>query len=140
MVILGIDYGYARTGVAACDALEVLASPVEVIRETYMPHVAKRISEIASERNASLVVVGLPLNMDGSFGEHAEASKMLAEILKTEYGIDVELFDERLTTVEAYGLLNEAGTFGKKRRDEVDMVAATIILNDFLSARKNGEK
>ena len=78
MVILGIDYGYARTGVAACDALEVLASPVEVIRETYMPHVAKRIAEIAAERGAQLVVVGLPLNMDGSFGEHAEASKQLA--------------------------------------------------------------
>ena len=140
MVILGIDYGYARTGVAACDALEVLASPVEVIRETYMPHVAKRIAEIAAERGAQLVVVGLPLNMDGSFGEHAEASKQLAEFLRTEYELSVELSDERLTTVEAYELLDQSGTFGKKRRDVVDTVAATIILNDFLSARKNGEK
>ena len=139
MVILGVDYGYARTGLSVCDALEVLASPAGVITESYMPKVAKRIAEEAASRNAELIVVGLPLNMDGSKGSHAEASEKLAEILRSEYGLSVELFDERLTTVEAYGLLSESGTFGKKRRDVVDSVAATIILKDFLSARENGD-
>lgn len=140
MVILAVDYGYARTGLAICDAGEILASPIGVIRENYMPKVAKEIASVAAKRGAELVVVGLPLNMDGTRGEHAQASEQLASILESEYGLEVALYDERLTTVEAYNLLNESETFGKKRKDAVDQVAATIILEDFLrTARKNGD-
>lgn len=140
MVILGVDYGYARTGLAVCDELEVLSSPIGVIKESYMPKVAKEIASVVSERGAKLVVVGLPLNMDGTKGEHALASEELARILRDEYDLDVALQDERLTTVEAYNLLDESGTFGKKRRAAVDQVAATIILEDYIkTARKNGE-
>lgn len=135
MVILGVDYGYARTGLAVCDAMEILASPIGTIKDTYMPHVADKIAEEAEARGAELVVVGLPLNMDGSRGEHADASEALAAMLK-EKGLEVALYDERLTTVEAYNLLSESGTYGKKRRDVVDRVAATIILEDFLKTRK----
>ena len=140
MVILGVDYGYARTGLAVCDASEVLSSPIGVIKESYMPKVAKQIAETASARGAELIVVGLPLNMDGTKGEHAQASIELAGILTDEYGLSVELQDERLTTVEAYNLLDESGTFGKKRRAAIDQVAATIILEDYIkTARKNGD-
>ncbi|MBQ0135439.1 MAG: Holliday junction resolvase RuvX, partial [Oscillospiraceae bacterium] len=139
-VILGVDYGYARTGLAVCDETEFLCSPIGVIKESYMPKVAKQVAQVAAERKAKLVVVGLPLNMDGTKGEHALASEELAEILKGEYGLDVALQDERLTTVEAYNLLNESGTYGKKRRAVVDQVAATIILEDYIkTARKNGD-
>lgn len=140
MVILAVDYGYARTGLAICDAGEILASPIGVIRENYMPKVAKEIASVAAQREAELVVVGLPLNMDGTRGEHAQASEQLASILENEYGLKISLYDERLTTVEAYNLLSEAETFGKKRKEAVDQVAATIILEDFLrTARKNGD-
>lgn len=140
MVILAVDYGYARTGLAICDAGEILASPIGVICENYMPKVAKEIASVAAQREAELVVVGLPLNMDGTRGEHAQASEQLASILENEYGLKVSLYDERLTTVEAYNLLSEAETFGKKRKEAVDQVAATIILEDFLrTARKNGD-
>ena len=134
MVIIGIDFGYARTGIAACDALEMLASPVETINESYMPKVAKRISEIYAARGAELAVVWLPLNMDGTCGEHGEASKELAELL-AGLGLNVTLFDERLTTVEAYGLLTEASTFGKKRRAAVDKLSAVIILEDYIKSK-----
>lgn len=134
MVILGVDYGYARTGIACCDALEILASPVETIKESYMPKVAKRIAEIYSARGASMCVVGLPLNMDGTCGEHGEASKALAESLK-ELGINVELFDERLTTVEAYSYLDASGTYGAKRKDAIDKLSAVIILEDFIKSK-----
>lgn len=135
MIILGVDYGYVRTGLAICDAMEILASPIGTIKETYMPKVADKIVEEANARLAELVVVGLPLNMDGSRGEHAAASEELAAMLR-ERGLKVELYDERLTTVEAYNLLSHAETYGKKRRDVVDTVSATIILEDFIKSRK----
>jgi len=139
MVILGVDYGYARTGLAVCDEMEILSSPIGLIKESYMPKVAKRIADVAIERKAKLIVVGLPYNMDDTKGEHALASEELAGILRDEYGFDVVLQDERLTTVEAYDLLDKSATFGKKRREAVDQVAATIILEDYIkTARKNG--
>ena len=135
MIILGVDYGYVRTGLAVCDKNEILASPIGTIKETYMPKVADKVAEEAKARDAELVVVGLPLNMDGSRGEHADASEELAAMLR-ERGLNVELYDERLTTVEAYNLLSESGTFGKKRRDVVDTVSATIILEDYIKSKK----
>ncbi|MBO7681485.1 MAG: RuvX/YqgF family protein, partial [Clostridia bacterium] len=72
MIILSVDYGDARTGIAVCDALELLASPVTVIHETYLPKVAKQVSELAAEHHAELVVVGDPINMDGTRGERSE--------------------------------------------------------------------
>ncbi len=135
MIILGVDYGYVRTGLAVCDAMEILASPIGTIKETYMPKVADKVAEEAKARGAELVVVGLPLNMDGSRGEHADASSELADMLR-ERGLEVVLYDERLTTTLAYSLLDESGTFGKKRRDVVDTLSATIILEDFIKSRK----
>lgn len=132
MIILAVDYGYERTGLAVCDKTETLASPIGTIKESYMPKVARRIFEVAEERKAELVVIGLPKNMDGMEGEHAEKSRELAMMLSNDYGISTELWDERLTTVLAYRLLDESQTFGKKRKSAVDTVSATVILEDYL--------
>ncbi len=132
MIILAVDYGYERTGLAVCDKTETLASPIGTIKESYMPKVARRIFETAEERKAELVVIGLPKNMDGTEGEHAEKSRELAMMLSNDYGISTELWDERLTTVLAYRLLDESQTFGKKRKSAVDTVSATVILEDYL--------
>lgn len=137
MVILAVDYGYVRTGLAVCDKSEFLASPVGTIKETYMPKVALHINEESKRLKAELVVVGLPKNMDGSEGEHAQKSRELKEILEKEYDLKVELWDERLTTVSAYRQLDESGTYGsKKRKKVVDQIAAVIILEDYMKSRK----
>ena len=135
MIILSVDYGDARTGIAVCDALELLASPVTVIHETYLPKVAKQVSELAAEHHAELVVVGDPVNMDGTRGERSEKCREFAELLETEYGLQTDMMDERLTTVEAHRALNTVNVRGKERKNVVDAVAAVIILEDYLKTR-----
>lgn len=137
MVIMSIDYGDARTGIAVCDEFEMLASPVEVIHSDYEPKVIARIKEICTKYCPSLLVVGLPKNMNSSVGERAEKCMLFAENLKSETGIEVTMWDERLTTVSAHNFLNQTNTRGKKRKNVVDAVAATIILEDYLAYRKN---
>lgn len=137
MVILSVDYGDARTGIAVCDKLEFLASPVCVINETYMPKVVKRISELASEKKAELIVVGKPKNMDGSEGFRADKCKELADSLKEAVEIPVTMWDERLTTVSAHKALNVTNTRGKDRKAVIDAVSAVMILEDYLKYRKN---
>lgn len=137
MVILSVDYGDARTGIAVCDKLEFLASPVCVINESYMPKVVKRISELASEKKAELIVVGKPKNMDGSEGFRANKCKELADSLKEAVEIPVTMWDERLTTVSAHKALNVTNTRGKDRKAVIDAVSAVMILEDYLKYRKN---
>lgn len=137
MVILSVDYGDARTGIAVCDKLEFLASPVCVINESYMPKVVKRISELASEKKAELIVVGKPKNMDGSEGFRADKCKELADSLKEAVEIPVTMWDERLTTVSAHKALNVTNTRGKDRKAVIDAVSAVMILEDYLKYRKN---
>ncbi len=137
MVIMSIDYGDARTGVAVCDRLEMLASPVEVIHSDYEPKVIARIKDICASYKPDLFVVGLPKNMNASVGERAEKCIAFAENLKNETGIETVMWDERLTTVSAHNYLNNTNTRGQKRKNVVDAVAATIILEDYLSFRKN---
>lgn len=137
MIILSVDYGDARTGIAICDKTEFLASPVTVIKETYPPKLAAKIAEIATEKKAELVVVGLPVNMDGSKGPRAEKCLDFARLLEEEYGLHTDVWDERLTTVEAHKTLNFTNTRGQNRKNVVDAVAATFILEDYLKYRKN---
>lgn len=137
MIILAVDYGDARTGIAICDKTEMLASPVTVIKEGYYKKVALKVAEIAKEKNAELVVVGCPVNMDGSFGGRAQKCTEFADFLASEYNLKVTTWDERMTTIEAHRALNDTNTRGKKRKDVVDAVAATIILDDYLRYRKN---
>lgn len=137
MIILSVDYGDKRTGIAVCDKLEMLASPVCVIAEWNREALAKKIIDIALEKKAEHIVVGLPKNMDGSKGFRADACEELGELLKSLTEIPVTFWDERLTTVSAHRILSDNNVRGKKRKNVVDAVAADIILQDFIDFRKN---
>lgn len=137
MIILGIDLGRARTGVAVCDANEMLASPVEVVHEHSRQRLLERLAVLAEARGAAQIVVGLPRNMDGSEGESAQNARAFGAELGEKTGLPVAFSDERGTSITAHGFLNETNTRGKRRRAAVDAVAATIILQDYLDYRRN---
>ena len=136
MIIMSVDYGDSRTGLASCDNTEFLASPLGVIFEKYEPKVIEAVCRKASEIKAELIVVGLPRNMDGSYGERAEKCTDFARAINEQSGIETVMQDERLTTVSAHRALNEVNVRGKKRKDIVDAVSAVMILEDFLAKRK----
>ncbi len=136
MIILGVDLGKARTGVAVCDKGEMLASPVEVVYEHNRARLLERVAAIAKARGAEQIVVGLPRNMDGSEGESAQGAREFAAALGELTGLPVALRDERLTTVTAHGYLNDTNTRGKKRKAVVDAVAAVVILEEYLAYRR----
>ncbi len=137
MIIMSVDLGKARTGIAKCDKSEMIASPVTVISEHNREKLADEISKLALEIKPELIVVGLPKNMDGSMGESAQNALSFAELLKEKTGVPTEMQDERGTTVTAHNYLNVTNTRGKKRKAVVDAVAAVIILEDYLRKRKN---
>ena len=137
MVIISVDYGDKRTGIAICDKLEMLASPVCVITEWNQEVLAKKIVEIANEKKAEQIVVGLPKNMDGSMGFRSEACQALGTLIQRLTEIPVVYWDERLTTVSTHRILSENNVRGKKRKNVVDAVAADIILQDYIDSRKN---
>ena len=137
MIILSVDYGKVRTGTAVCDKNEIIASPVAVIKETEMNVLAEKITNIAKEKNAEMIVLGLPKNMDGTEGESALNVRAFAEILHERSGLFVDLHDERGTTLTAHQYLNITDTRGKKRKAVVDSVAAVIILEDYMNFRRN---
>ncbi|MBS7359615.1 MAG: Holliday junction resolvase RuvX [Oscillospiraceae bacterium] len=137
MIILSVDYGDKRTGIAICDKLEMLASPVCVITEWNQDVLAQKIVDIATQRGAEAIVVGLPKNMDGTKGFRADALEELGPKLKALCSIPVTFWDERLTTVSAHKILSENNVRGKKRKNVVDAVAAEIILQDYMDFRKN---
>ena len=137
MIILSVDYGDKRTGIAICDKLEMLASPVCVLTEWNAETLAEKIVDIAKQKNAEQIVIGLPRNMDGSKGFRAEACEDLGELVKSKCEIPVAFWDERLTTVSAHRILSENNVRGKKRKSVVDAVAAEIILQNYIDSRKN---
>ena len=136
MIILAVDLGKARTGLAICDKTEMLASPLAQISEKDTEVLIHKISSIAQAREVELIVVGLPKNMDGSEGESAQNAREFAKNLSEKSGLDVKMQDERGTTITAHKYLNATNTRGKKRKNVVDSVAATIILQSFLDSRK----
>ena len=136
MIILSVDYGDSRTGVAVCDKSEMLASPVGVIFESYEPRLLDKLCEIIKEQKPERIVVGLPRNMDGSYGERAEKCTQFSEKLCEAACVETVLWDERLTTVSAHRALNEVNVRGKKRKNIVDAVAAVMILEDYMASRK----
>ncbi len=139
MIILAVDYGRVRTGIAVCDKNEMLASPVGVIKEYSPFSLAERVSKLAREKDAQQIVLGLPRNMDGSEGESAQNVRAFREILAEKSGLEVVLRDERCTTVTAYEYLNMSNKRGKKRKEVVDSVAAVVILEDYLNYRRNSQ-
>ena len=137
MVIMSVDLGKARTGLALCDKTEFLASPYKVIFEKSPQKLLQKVADAAKEAKAALIVVGLPKNMDGSEGESAQNARDFAAQLSGLTGVETVMQDERGTTITAHSFLNDTNTRGKKRKNVVDEVAATIILQNFLDARKN---
>lgn len=137
MVILAVDYGRARTGLAVSDKNEMLASPIGTVAESDSALLAQKIFAEVQKHKAELIVMGLPRNMDGSEGESAKNIRSFAETLKAVTGLEIVLRDERCTTITAHGYLNETNTRGKKRKAVVDSVAAVIILEDYLRYRRN---
>ncbi|MBE6785213.1 MAG: Holliday junction resolvase RuvX [Ruminococcaceae bacterium] len=134
MVILSVDYGDARTGIAVCDRMGMLASPVTVINQSYEPKLIAEINELVKKHRAEKIVVGLPKNMDGTEGERAHKCKAFAKKLQQETGVEAVMWDERLTTVSAHRALNVTNVTGKKRKGIVDAVSAVMILEDYLAA------
>lgn len=139
MVIMAVDLGKARTGIALCDKTELLASPLTQINEYNREKLLDKISDLAREKRAELLVVGLPKNMDGSEGESAKNARAFADELGEKTGLPVEMQDERGTTITAHNYLNVTDTRGKKRKSVVDAVAATIILEDYLNRKHNSK-
>lgn len=137
MKIMAVDFGDARTGLAICDKTELLASPVGVIHEKRFEHAVEKVAAAAAENRAEAVIVGLPLNMNGSEGPRAELCRNFAEQLSSRVNVPLRMWDERQTTVSAAGYLNQTDTRGKKRKEVIDAVAAVIILDSYLQWRKN---
>ena len=137
MKIMAVDLGDARTGLAVCDRTEFLASPIGVIHERDLNKLVVQVSVAVDEYQVSHVVVGYPKNMDGTTGERAQKCERFAQRLRNVVTVPVELWDERRTTVTAHEILNEADIRGQKRKDIVDEVAATIILESYLAYRRN---
>ena len=137
---LSVDYGDKRTGLAECDVSGFLASGIGTISEGGMKKTAERVKREAELRGCVKIIVGLPKNMDGTEGFRANAVKAFVEILSSITSVPIELYDERMTTMEAYRFLGETGTFGKKRRASVDTLSAEIILQNYLDRERNMKK
>lgn len=133
MKIFCMDYGKAHIGCAVSDALGILAVPLETVHEKNFKIQLEKINKIISKTSPDLILFGLPKNMDGSEGDMAALVREFAEKLTALCGIPHEFIDERLSTVMAHGILNTVDMNGsKKRRNVVDTVSATILLQSYL--------
>jgi putative Holliday junction resolvase len=134
---MGLDLGAARIGVAVSDAEGRLAVALGTVH-TGAPQDLRAIAALVRDHDVTRVVVGEPLLMSGEAGEAAQHAREFAGALRSFLDVPVELFDERLTTVEAERRLSDAGVAGRRRRGVVDQVAATVILQAYLDARRGG--
>lgn len=133
--IMGVDYGDARTGIAVSDLLCSLVGTTTVIHSRNMEKTITQICAMVKESNVGEIVVGLPKNMDGTEGARAELCREFAQKLEETTGLPVKMWDERRTTVEAHNILSQHNYHGKKRKDTVDAVAASLILEGYLAFR-----
>lgn len=133
---VGIDFGSKRIGIAICDSLGMVATPFETIKRVGDRTVEHgRIEEIIAEVDAEMVVIGLPLSLDGSEGPAARLIRSEIRGLRKRLDIPVDTYDERFTTVTAHDSLIRGGTRGSKKRDVVDQVAAAVLLQGWLDSR-----
>lgn len=135
MRIMGVDYGDARTGIALSDLLCSIVGSTTVIHSRNDDKTVAAIRELISQNDVGEIVVGLPKNMNGTEGPRAELCRSFAARLEEETGLPVKLWDERRTTVEAHNILSEHNYHGKKRKNTVDAVAASLILEGYLAFR-----
>ena len=140
MRTLGLDYGSKTVGVAVTDPLGLTAQGVEIIRRQKENHLRKtyqRIRELCEQYDVEKIVLGLPLNMDDTMGDRAEKTLEFKNELERRLSVPVLLVDERLTTVEAIEIMDDAGIKVSEREKYVDMIAATIILQDYMNSQEN---
>lgn len=133
MRVLAIDYGDARTGIAVSDAMAMIVGQTTVIHSYSPEKTAQEIARLVKETGAQRLVMGFPRNMDGSEGPRAELYRAFAKKVEEVCGMEVVLWDERRTTVEAHQILSDCNYHGKKRKNTVDAVAASLILEGYLS-------
>ena len=145
MRIIGLDFGSKTVGVAVRDELLITAQGIEIVRrksENKLRQTLARIEELIKEYNVEKIVLGFPKNMNNSEGERCEKTLEFKEMLERRTGLTVELWDERLTTVAADNLMMEAGIRRENRKEYVDQIAASFILQgylDYLQNEKNQE-
>lgn len=135
MRVMAIDYGDARTGIAVSDLLCSIVGSTTVIHSRNQEKTIREIAALVQEKEVGEIVIGLPRNMDGSEGPRAQLCREFAEKVKEELGVPVAMWDERRTTVEAHQILSDHNYHGKKRKNTVDAVAASLILEGYLGFR-----
>ena len=133
---MAVDYGDARTGIAISDLLCSITGSTQVIHGRMQEKLIASLVEIAKQNDVGEIVIGLPRNMDGSEGPRAELCRQFAARVEETTGLPVKLWDERWTTVEAHRILNDHNYHGKKRKNTVDAVAASLILEGYLAFRE----
>ena len=139
MRILGLDYGSKTVGAAISDPLGITAQGVETIwrkQENHLRQTLARIEELVSEYHVEKIVLGYPKNMNNTIGERAQKSLEFKEMLETRTGLEVIMWDERLTTIEANEILIESGVRREDRKKVIDKIAATLILQSYLGSLK----
>lgn len=136
MRMLGIDLGERRTGVATCDEREILASPYAVLTVRGLNDTVKQLLPIIEREMPQKIVVGLPLNTDGTHGEKAVRAEAFCDMLRGKTDVEIVLWDERYSTVEAYSLFHEVGKSEKTARQNIDAVAASLILQSYIDSLK----
>ena len=136
MRIMGIDFGDARTGVALSDLLCSIVGSATVVPSRNKEKAIADIVKIARDNEVTQIVVGLPRNMDGSEGFKAQACREFAEEVRNATGLPVDMWDERLTTVQSHNILSAHNYHGQKRKNTVDAVAASLILEGYLDHRR----
>ena len=134
MRILAIDHGAKRMGVAVSDELGMIAQPLEFIPAEPFAKFLDRLKEILREKQVELILVGMPRNMDGSYGPAALKVQEFVAVLKDAVAIPIKTLDERLTSVQAHRFLTEAEVRGRQRKDKVDKSAAAILLQSYLDS------
>ena len=136
--LMGLDFGSKTVGVALSDPTGLIASPLEIIereREDKLRKTFSRIEELIEEYKVTKIVLGLPLNMDSSEGERVRKTQEFKEALERRTGLEIVLWDERLSTVEAHDIMTEAGVKGIDRKKFVDKIAASIILQGYMDSQ-----
>lgn len=134
MIILGIDYGDSRTGIARVNTTCPIVTPVGTIKDKSIEGAAQKVAQIALSEKAEKLVLGLPRNMDGSEGPRAEKTRHFGELLSQFIDLEIIFSDERLSSSYAHNIMNFTDTRGKKRKESVDALAATIILQTYVDS------
>src|SRR5580765_8232635 len=138
MRILALDHGTKRMGIAISDELGMIAQPLEFILAEPFAEFLTRLKEILKEKQVELILVGMPRNMNGSYGPAALKVQEFVTVLKDAVTIPIHTLDERLTSVQAHRFLAEAAVSGRERKGKVDKSAAAILLQGYLDGRRGG--